>query len=185
MTDTPESPARAGDVLTDLLPCPFCGAPAEHDSARWDGRSPVHQHTGHAIYCSGECPLPSSGGCPQFETREEAVEYWNRRAPSTALQAAEAERDAAIREMGTYARQAGEAIGRLEMSEAAGVVDGWRERAEAAEAREAEAGDLIRCLIKNEPDDIVADGGVTCLMVWRQDAERWLAPLTKDPSDDR
>lgn len=44
------------------------------------------------------------------------------------------ERDAAIREMTTYARQAGEATGRLETSEAAGIVDGWRERAQSAEA---------------------------------------------------
>ena len=37
--------------------------------------------------------------------------------------------------MTSYAREAGEATGRLQMSEAAGIVDGWRERAEAAEAR--------------------------------------------------
>jgi hypothetical protein len=43
------------------------------------------------------------------------------------------ERDDAIRLMSQYAREAGEAKGRLEMSEAAGIVDGWRERAEAAE----------------------------------------------------
>ncbi len=41
---------------------------------------------------------------------------------------------AALREVGKHAREAGEAIGRLEMSESAGIVDGWRERAETAEA---------------------------------------------------
>lgn len=43
------------------------------------------------------------------------------------------ERDEALRLMSQYAREAGEAKGRLEMSEAVGIVDGWRERAEAAE----------------------------------------------------
>ena len=42
---------------------------------------------------------------------------------------------AALREVSKYAREAGEAKGRLEMSEAAGIVEGWRERAERAEAR--------------------------------------------------
>lgn len=42
---------------------------------------------------------------------------------------------AAFREISKLAREAGEAKGRLEMSEAAGIVDGWRERAERAEAR--------------------------------------------------
>lgn len=41
----------------------------------------------------------------------------------------------AFREISKLAREAGEAKGRLEMSEAAGIVDGWRERAERAEAR--------------------------------------------------
>ncbi len=41
----------------------------------------------------------------------------------------------AFREISKLAREAGEAKGRLAMSEAAGIVDGWRERAERAEAR--------------------------------------------------
>jgi len=56
--------------------------------------------------------------------------------------ALEAERDVAKQEareaislVSEYAREAGEAKGRLEMSEAAGIVDGWRERALSAEAR--------------------------------------------------
>jgi hypothetical protein len=47
---------------------------------------------------------------------------------------AEQERDEALRECARWASEAGEAKGRLEMSEAAGIVDGWRERAEAAES---------------------------------------------------
>lgn len=42
---------------------------------------------------------------------------------------------AAFREISKLAREAGEATGRLAMSEAAGILDGWRERAERAEAR--------------------------------------------------
>jgi flagellar biosynthesis/type III secretory pathway protein FliH len=41
----------------------------------------------------------------------------------------------AVKQISQLAREAGEAKGKLEMSEAAGVVEGWRERAEAAEAR--------------------------------------------------
>lgn len=51
------------------------------------------------------------------------------------IEAAERDRDEALRQTVRYAREAGEATGRLEMSEAAGIVDGWRERALAAEAR--------------------------------------------------
>ena len=50
------------------------------------------------------------------------------------LEAAQAERDAAVREVTQWAREAGLAKGKLEMSEAAGIVDGWKERAEKAEA---------------------------------------------------
>lgn len=59
-------------------------------------------------------------------------------APSeAAARIAELEGDlkTAFREISKLAREAGEAKGRLEMSEAAGIVDGWRERAERAEAR--------------------------------------------------
>lgn len=48
-------------------------------------------------------------------------------------------RDEAIKLMSEYARQAGDAKGRLGMSEAAGIVEGWRERAEKAEAQRDEA----------------------------------------------
>jgi hypothetical protein len=59
-----------------LRPC-ACGAPAEHDTRRWNGRDPVHQNCGHAIYCSGPCPLPAVGGVPSFEEFEEAEAWWN------------------------------------------------------------------------------------------------------------
>lgn len=59
-------------------------------------------------------------------------------APSeAAARIAELEGDlkTAFREISKLAREAGEATGRLAMSEAAGILDGWRERAERAEAR--------------------------------------------------
>ena len=65
----------------EMKPCPFCGGDAEYDSDRWNGMRPVQTNCGHAIYCS-KCPLPDVGGTPIFETKEEAVEYWNRRAPT-------------------------------------------------------------------------------------------------------
>jgi hypothetical protein len=60
------------------------------------------------------------------------------------MRAAEAERDTAIREMSSYARQAGEWQGRYEGSEAAGAVEGWRDRAQAAEARVAALEEGLR-----------------------------------------
>lgn len=62
---------------------------------------------------------------------------------------AEAERDAALKECSEWARQAGEAIGRLEMSEAAGVVEGWRERAEKAEGDLQKAAASIDALLSS------------------------------------
>lgn len=71
----------------ELLPCPFCGAPAEHDSRRWSGRrrgmNPGPGVDGHAIYCSGECPVPSVGGVFLFDTYEEARAWWNKRSNIT------------------------------------------------------------------------------------------------------
>lgn len=46
---------------------------------------------------------------------------------------------AALKECSEWARKAGEAIGKLETSEAAGIVEGWRDRATEAERKLAEA----------------------------------------------
>ena len=59
-------------------------------------------------------------------------------AQAAALVAAEKERDAAILAASEHARARGEAEGALHVSELAGVVDGWKARAEAAEKRIAE-----------------------------------------------
>lgn len=74
------------------------------------------------------------------------------------LAAVEAERDAALRECSTYARQAGEAIGRLETSEAAGIVEGWKERALVAEtARDAAEYRLISLGLHPKMDQDAAE----------------------------
>ena len=65
-------------------------------------------------------------------TLERERDEWERRARE------------ALREVGKWAREAGEAKGRLEASELAGVVDGWRERAETAEAQRDEAVKALR-----------------------------------------
>jgi len=56
---------------------------------------------------------------------------------------AEAERDAALRECGKWATEAGFAIGKLETSELAGVVDDWKARALKAEAERDAARDVL------------------------------------------
>lgn len=67
----------------------------------------------------------------------EWVVSWRTERREAAARITELEGDlkAAFREISKLAREAGEAKGRLAMSEAAGIVDGWRERAERAEAR--------------------------------------------------
>jgi len=53
----------------------------------------------------------------------------------------------AMKQCSEWARQAGEAKGRLEMSEAAGIVDGWREKCEGLEA---EVARLVQVLAEAE-----------------------------------
>lgn len=67
-------------------------------------------------------------------------------------------RDAAILSMGEQARLRGEAEGALRASELAGVVEGWQRRAEAAEARLAEAVEALDQLL----DDMGEDGLSVC-----------------------
>ena len=63
-------------------------------------------------------------------------------AEARAVKAEASYRDA-VKHVAQYAREAGLATGKLEMSEAAGIVEGWMERAETAETR---ADDLQRRL---------------------------------------
>lgn len=65
----------------------------------------------------------------------------------------QAERDAALREMSKYAREAGEAIGKLEISEIAGVVEGWKDRALKAETEVASLRGAASALMARWPTD--------------------------------
>lgn len=43
---------------------------------------------------------------------------------------------------------------------------------------------LVTCLLENEPDDLIADGGITVLDQWRKDAARligWQPPAALEP----
>lgn len=80
----------------------------------------------------------------------ELVERLRRTGLKSAAEAADAiealirERDEAILRASEADRRCGLAEGRLAMSEAAGVVEGWRERAEKAERERDEARALLR-----------------------------------------
>jgi uncharacterized coiled-coil DUF342 family protein len=87
------------------------------------------------------------------ETTGQCIERWREERCEAAdlisslladMEALKGERDEAIKLVTQYAREAGEATGRLEMSEAAGIVDGWRERAQAAEARATALEERVR-----------------------------------------
>ena len=58
----------------------------------------------------------------------------------------QAERDEAVKLMSQYAREAGEALGKLEMSEKAGIVEGWQHRCAKAEAERDAALERVRVL---------------------------------------
>jgi DNA repair exonuclease SbcCD ATPase subunit len=93
----------------------------------------------------------------------------------------EANRDlkAALRETGKWAAQAGEAKGRLEMSEAAGIVDGWRERAEAAESALSTSRERERELEKalEAVDRTLGDGDEGLPNGWLSRCERSLKTI--------
>ena len=76
------------------------------------------------------------------DTIELMQEMWSR------AEKAERERDEAIKALSDEARNRGEAEGRLEASEMAGVVDGWKARAEAAEAKVARLHEALADLRK-------------------------------------
>jgi len=67
------------------------------------------------------------------------------------VEALREERDEALRQCVKYAREAGEAKGRLEASEWPGVVEGWKERATKAEAENAR----LREALDNPPAELI------------------------------
>lgn len=88
---------------------------------------------------------------------------------------------AALKECSEWARKAGEAIGRLETSEAAGIVEGWQDRATEAERKLAEAvglneraADLMRQCTDPERFE-----GASTLNVYAN-MRAWLSSLSKE-----
>lgn len=70
--------ASEGAKRADLLPCPFCGAPGEYDSRRWQpGAQGGPGYVGNAVYCSSMDCQADTG---IHDTEEEAMAAWNRRA---------------------------------------------------------------------------------------------------------
>jgi hypothetical protein len=86
---------------------------------------------------------------------------------------AEGERDEARRLMTQYAREAGEAKGRLEMSEAAGIVDGWRERAQAAELRASKLREALKAGLQHLHRMMRAAEMSSAIMLDRQRTGNW------------
>lgn len=88
---------------------------------------------------------------------------------------------AALKECSEWARKAGEAIGKLETSEAAGIVEGWQKRATEAERKLAEAvglneraADLMRQCTDPERFE-----GASTLNVYAN-MRAWLSDLSKE-----
>lgn len=82
MTQTTPSTSAQGPVA--LLPCPFCGADAQHEP--WHGGAPTKTMIG----CSARCDDCDVGPSVTGETFEEAAALWNSRtaAPSPAASGA-------------------------------------------------------------------------------------------------
>lgn len=66
----------------DLLPCPFCGAPAEWEYTPWDEESRTGDDGSGWVECTG-CHVQMTCGY-----RDEAVERWNKRAPNAKVSGA-------------------------------------------------------------------------------------------------
>ena len=94
-------------------------------------------------------PSEASAGNPvedELKSLVDRLQAERDEATETLKRTTEALREA-TRLLTQYAREAGEAKGRLEMSEAAGIVDGWRDRAQTAER---ERDELRKALEKIE-----------------------------------
>ncbi len=63
----------------------------------------------------------------------------------------------AMKECAEWARKAGEAIGKLETSEAAGIVEGWQDRATEAERKLAEARSMLLRWRRHAPTEALED----------------------------
>jgi hypothetical protein len=76
---------------------------------------------------------------------------------------------AAIKTVADYARQAGEATGKLEMSEAAGIVEGWKDKCEDLQSRLAEATRILEGVLDHTMSIEEAQKGCTGLTLDSRD----------------
>lgn len=67
-----------GGTTDDLLPCPFCGGEAQRDSNNAHNGDRMDDFLWFAVYC----PTCLCASTPSFDTPDEAVAAWNRRAES-------------------------------------------------------------------------------------------------------
>lgn len=102
-----EQPPPSLDELSALMPCPFCGGEAEISDHRYQGTMASGMETpepyaGCRVDCvrmrpvrCDESPFGKSNGSLTYEqARARAIEAWNRRAPDSRAEEAEALRKA-------------------------------------------------------------------------------------------
>jgi hypothetical protein len=107
-------------MSNELKPCP--------EPAGWQVQ-PRRGEFGPVLYATKEAAQYGQPYPPRALYPAEVVSFL-----SAEVKRLTAERDAAVMQVSREAAARGQAEGRLEASEMAGVVAGWRERAEAAEA---------------------------------------------------
>jgi hypothetical protein len=67
-------------VVKKLLPCPFCGSPAErHQTKPWSTGNKEHRSR-HSIHCSGKVKCGTSPHTGGYLKRADAISAWNKRA---------------------------------------------------------------------------------------------------------
>jgi hypothetical protein len=76
------SVARDGATGLPVLPCPFCGGPAEVEE--WPAASVDWKKVSFSVSCVAENdgPCPGYGSVTRFSRRGDAVAAWNRRVPA-------------------------------------------------------------------------------------------------------
>lgn len=70
------APAKKPPLAIPVLPCPFCGEPPKHESKASEFTDTGQWHV-FSCFCGGKTACAWKSG----ETRELALEAWNRRAP--------------------------------------------------------------------------------------------------------
>jgi len=69
-----QQPGREASAMSDLLPCPFCGSPAEFEYTDYNPETGEGDDgMGYARCKNSHC------GIGFFDDRDSAIEKWNRR----------------------------------------------------------------------------------------------------------